>query len=588
MFAVFESSQLAFHLLSERNRQRVIIFSCLQVLLVPLELFNLVIASLLISISLTSFSNLGTTNVPFNLKSFPEGYSAEIQLIILTMVFVLVSLVRAIASTYLSRILAKSLADEATRISDQTLIRVLKRGPEMTESLGNQNISIAMGAGANSLIVGTIGSTALLFGEIITTTVIFVGLFVVDIALGLSMITCLVLAGIIIHRFSNKLPRMIGQRLMRDTADFNSKVVDSLKIVRELNLVSKDAQFVESFSDLHSRLSRNWARLAYIPNYSKYMMEISALLTIVLIGTLQLIFRDFSSAITFLGIGLISLSRVLPSMLRAQANLFSLKLAEGQSQQFIEILNRLKETQAEQIEDNVSNSRFEARVEISNVHFSFNSQSRATINGLNLVIEEGERVAITGVSGAGKTTLLELIMGFLTPDTGSISISNASPSRAYKIWPGSISYVPQTPHVFKGNVLENIALVPREFADRERARVCLEDVGLSSKEKPVGLNLDTELDEDGFNLSGGQKQRLVFARALYTAPKLMILDEPNSALDYESESVLLSLIKAMDKETTVIFVTHRKESLTYFDKVLFFEQGELFSNSDEIRKKKSK
>ena len=141
-----------------------------------------------------------------------------------------------------------------------------------------------------------------------------------------------------------------------------------------------------------------------------------------------------------------------------------------------------------------------------------------------------------GPSGAGKTTLAELILGLIQPDTGVIEINGVSPEDAIQKWPGSISYVPQNVFISSGTVKENICMgFDTELARTDSIWSCINSAQLSDVVLKLPNGIDTELGENGEKISGGERQRIGIARALYTNPKILVLDESTSSLDSQTE-----------------------------------------------------
>jgi ATP-binding cassette, subfamily C, bacterial CydD len=215
-------------------------------------------------------------------------------------------------------------------------------------------------------------------------------------------------------------------------------------------------------------------------------------------------------------------------------------------------------------------------VRVSDLTFAWPGRT-TVLHELELDIEAGEHVLITGASGCGKSTLISLLAGFMSADQGTIrfgSIDQAdldSPTLAQlRAWLG------QTPVLFPGTIAENIAL-GREQAGRtdiERvAELCR--VGAFADCLPLGL--DTPIGQDGFGFSGGQGQRIALARALLEPRPLLMLDEPTSGLDADSEQAIWKAIRKATKSTpmTVIAASHSPLARQWADRILHMHNGRL-------------
>jgi ABC-type multidrug transport system fused ATPase/permease subunit len=187
-------------------------------------------------------------------------------------------------------------------------------------------------------------------------------------------------------------------------------------------------------------------------------------------------------------------------------------------------------------------------------------------------------VAIVGASGAGKTTLADLILGVLVPQSGKILISGIEPQDAVGKWPGAIAYVPQDVAIVDGTIKENISLgYPIDTATDGIIEFAIQIANLEEFIMSLKNRLDTNVGERGNLISGGQRQRIGIARAMYTRPKLLVLDEATSSLDGTSESAISESIDSMRGKTTVILIAHRLSTVKNADIVIYLENGKILA-----------
>jgi ABC-type multidrug transport system fused ATPase/permease subunit len=183
-----------------------------------------------------------------------------------------------------------------------------------------------------------------------------------------------------------------------------------------------------------------------------------------------------------------------------------------------------------------------------------------------------------------------MILGVLSPDEGAIEISGISPLDAIKKWPGAISYVPQDVMISNGTIRENVALgYPLEVATDQHVYAALEIADLVSFVNSLPNGLDTQVGERGTRMSGGQRQRLGIARAMFTNPSLLVLDEATSSLDGETEVKVSDAIKNLGKATTVILIAHRLSTVKDVDIVVYMADGRIQATGkfEEVRSKVS-
>jgi ABC-type multidrug transport system fused ATPase/permease subunit len=209
------------------------------------------------------------------------------------------------------------------------------------------------------------------------------------------------------------------------------------------------------------------------------------------------------------------------------------------------------------------------------------------LHSVHLQIDPGESVAIVGPSGAGKTTLIDLLLGVTSSSVGEILISGKKPKEAISASPGAIAYVPQEIVIIEGTIRENIALgFPIELATDERIAAALEISQRLALVAALPLGFDSQVGDRGTRLSGGERQRLGIARALFSNPKLIVLDEASSSLDAQTEAALSNAIQGLKGKVTVVMVAHRLSTVKQADQVIYLESGRLVMRGtfEEVRK----
>lgn len=197
------------------------------------------------------------------------------------------------------------------------------------------------------------------------------------------------------------------------------------------------------------------------------------------------------------------------------------------------------------------------------------------LQDLDLEIKPGEWVAICGPSGAGKSTLIEILKGNLLPSQGTYYLQGRALDANSSAWFADQSaLVQQRTWIFTGTIRSNLMMVaPR--ASEDRLWECLEKVRLAAEVRAFAQGLDTPVGEDGYALSGGQAQRLSLARALLSQRQLLLLDEPTSQIDLESEAAITQALAEVAKEKTIVLLTHRASALEFADRVLYLQNGAL-------------
>ncbi len=224
------------------------------------------------------------------------------------------------------------------------------------------------------------------------------------------------------------------------------------------------------------------------------------------------------------------------------------------------------------------------RLSVERVTYGFPGSTSAIVKGVQFTLNPGDSLAVIGPSAAGKTTLIKMLIGTLAPSVGAVRLDGADVhSWMREDFGRYVGYLPQAVELFEGTVFRNIARMaearPEQVIEAAQLAGCHEMI----LRLPQGY--ETEIGENGQFLSGGQRQLIGLARALFGNPKFIVLDEPNSNLDGESEKNLIGALEKLKAlGTTVVLVSHRPGLVQHVDLVLLMRDGavEMFGPRSEI------
>lgn len=224
-------------------------------------------------------------------------------------------------------------------------------------------------------------------------------------------------------------------------------------------------------------------------------------------------------------------------------------------------------------EDTQLQAPFEGRVELRNVSYRYSPTDPLVLDDINLVVEPGELVAITGPSGGGKTTLAKLLLSLFEPEEGEVLIDGKPLHKfGYRNFREQIAAVLQEDSLFVGSLADNIALFDDE-PDMERIEVAARAAAIHDDILAMPMGYDTLIGDMGSALSGGQKQRLLLARALYRQPRMLVMDEGTSHLDAAREQMVNAAVAELG--ITRIIIAHRLETIISAPRILAVEEGRL-------------
>lgn len=212
-------------------------------------------------------------------------------------------------------------------------------------------------------------------------------------------------------------------------------------------------------------------------------------------------------------------------------------------------------------------------IELCGVGYTYSGADRPALEGVDLTLPAGGTTALVGASGSGKSTLAGLLMRFMDPDEGRI-LANGPPMDALPAatWRERVALVPQRPHLFHGSVADNIRLASPQ-ASREEVERASELAGAAEFVETLPEGYDTPVGERGARLSAGQAQRVAIARAFLKDAPILILDEPASSLDPESERRIEEAVARLSRDRTVLVIAHRLNTARAADHIVALEGG---------------
>ena len=404
-----------------------------------------------------------------------------------------------------------------------------------------------------------------------------IGLYIVDPITAIGTFVIFALIGTALYRSMHVKAKKLGLETSVLNIQSNEKIVEVFSSYRESVVRNRRDYYAREIGKVRFALANANAEISFMPYVSKYVIETSVVLGALLISATQFVLQDSTHAIATLAIFLSAGTRIAPAVLRLQQGSITIRGALGQATPTLDLIDTLGDKPlVENTDDTLDlfHEGFVSEIEVSNVSLTYPGKLTPAISNITLKIPSGASVAFVGPSGAGKTTIIDVLLGVLHPDEGKVSISGLSPMLAVAKWPGAVSYVPQDVVIAAGTIRENIALgYPLELATDDLVMRALKVAHLDKFIEELPLGIDTQVGERGAKLSGGQRQRLGIARAMFTRPHLLVLDEATSSLDGETEANITDAIHDLRGKTTVVMIAHRLSTVRNADIVIYLSKG---------------
>ena len=490
------------------------------------------------------------------------------QLLAFALVLVLARLFVAVGSIWLSAGLASTIGlRERTRLLDAYLSSTFLTREEHSGGEMVQVISLwpsTLGASFGTLLA--YASNAVITLTMLTVAIVrdpLVSLWVGFLALGL------ILVFLPIRRWIGSASRRLTSKQERSVALFTR----TLEWNTDLTAFGVLPQMGNSVKAAYRKESFRWK----IANFAKSMVSPVYVAASLSFGILSLLLlSDFTNS---------PLSAWGPSMLLV---LRALSYGQGLQQAAATIAGlrpiylRISETykslsSVPRPDRNIALDDFGKTV-IQDASFKYKGSREVGVDGISMSLNAGDRVAMVGPSGGGKSTLLRLLAGLIEPARGKVFVNNLQmdeirDSDLRRL----IAYVPQFPKLIDGSIRENIVFMRSEIGNDEADRAF--DLVNLCDELSEQLSDDSQvLKKGGATLSGGQIQRLAIARALAGGPKVLLLDEPTSSVDADSENWIKESLKGLAPSVAVVIVSHRPEILSLCNRVIHVSAGRIRSD----------
>jgi ABC-type multidrug transport system fused ATPase/permease subunit len=590
--ALLENLRRAGSFLTPRDRQRITFIGLTQVFLSLFDLLGVALIGVIGALTVNGINSRGAGDRVSKALDFLQLSELEFQTQVASLASIacLVLVIRTLISFFLTKRTFRYLSRKSANATVEIYSKILSSEVTEVKDKTSQQTLFALNHGMDLLFLGILATGLSAATDAFLVLVLFAALMYLDIGVALS---AFVIFGLVLgfsYKFLQNRANQFGREDTRLSVLANTKVTESLQTYREAIVTNRRLYYIQQLDLIKKSQSLTKAELNFLPYISKYVIEVTIIVGILVVSGIQFLLKDSVNAIATLSVFIAATSRIGPAAMRVQQALIQIKASIGLANPTLRLIDEYKN----RVIPNLTPAKLETRhsgfiseIKCSGVYFSYAHSDKTALTDINLTISPGEYVAIVGESGAGKTTFVDVLLGVLKPTRGFVEIAGEPPLVSYSKWPGAVAYVPQDVVVIEGSVKANIALgLETEFIPDERFWRALEFSQLKQFVQDQTDGLNTHIGFGGIRLSGGQRQRIGIARALLSEPKVLVLDEATSSMDGKTESDISNALTSLNGKVTTIVIAHRLSTIRSADRVVFMREGRVVSsgNFEELRR----
>lgn len=575
-----EVLRASLRLLDRRDRRLLVLSMLFQISTAVLDLFGVILIGAVGALAVTIVDGQGpprrVTAAASALGLPPLSPTSLIAL--LAGVAAALLLAKSVVSPLLMRRTLRFLAGCEAAVSTRLTRKLLARPLTFVQQRSTQETASALIQGASAATTAVLGQMVIAAAEIALILALTIVLVAVNppVALGVVIFFGLLSVGqqqILGHRVA----QCGAQRAKADIAGLRT-VQEALGGYREITVADRRSFYVDRIAGLRSQAAGAAAEQQFLGILPRYVSEAALVLGGFALAAALFSTESVSAAAGTFALFLAAAVRMLPSLLRVQAAAIFIRGAAAMAGRTFSLAGDLEITagvgEAHAVDRSFASgdSDFVPTIDLCDVGFSYPDAAVAAIRGITLSVAVGGCVALVGRSGSGKSTLADIILGVLDPDEGTVSVGGVPPGDAVRRWPGGIAYVPQDVMLAGDSVRNNVAIgLPRDLIDDDRVWDALRRAHLADYVSGHPDGLDAQIGERGLRLSGGQRQRLGIARALFTRPRLLVLDEATSSLDAQTEQAITEMLGELEHDVTKVIIAHRLSTVRDADLVVYLE-----------------
>nr|WP_255616008.1 ABC transporter ATP-binding protein [Synechococcus sp. MU1642] len=375
---------------------------------------------------------------------------------------------------------------------------------------------------------------------------------------------------------------------------YTKSFFESLGSIADLKLGLNEQYFISQYIDATQTYKKSVVNAIVFPEIPRLFIEPLGISAIFLVGVLPQVLSGQQERIievlpflSVLAVGALRLAKPLQDLFA------SVSILRGGLPEINNIISLVDKTntfrQFDIRKDTVcAESIFPLRsIRLVDVHYTYPGSSKPVLNGINIDIPVGSRIAFVGPSGSGKTTAANILLSLLRPQKGTLSLDGIPLlDNEIPAWYKCCAKVPQSIQLLSASVVANVAFGEMvQQIDEDKVWEALRAAQLDEIVSEMPYGIYSPIGDNGIGLSGGQRQRLALARSFYRQAKVLVLDEATSALDNQTESEVIQSLEIIGRRCTTLVIAHRLSTIIKCDRIYEFSDGKIIAsgNFDQLR-----
>lgn len=487
----------------------------------------------------------------------------------LTIIAFLINVIATSANIYFRALITINVLNDLRLMMYNALICL---PVQVTHNLSRKNLLSNFSYDLSTIDNSLMNSIPKQFQASINMVMILITIYWYNIQLGI-ITTLFIPATFTMTTIFRRIAKRAAHNSRKRESDIIGQASESIYGKRIISIFHLNEKFIGSFSSKLQALKKFFVIREFFAAFINAITLLSANILLIIIFIVGIYLSNANQLTIGSLVAIVSLCNKLTDNFKTVTSTLTkyYKSASG-LQKILELIQKKNDIAC--IEKNITLTKIQL-LELKDISFAFDTSSLPILSHIDLSISENSSTGILGPSGSGKSTLLDLMSRIYQPTSGTIFMNDRNIfSYTDSSFAQKVSYVNQQPIFFEGTLFENLTITNSALRQKDILPL-LEKLDLHDWIMSLEDGYDTVITDQGKSFSGGQSQRLSIARALLHQPHLLLLDEPSSALDKQSENIIKELLIELRNKMTIVCVTHNRALVDHMDQILFLDNTTL-------------